>query len=226
MSKHEQEQLFAKWLEGELTPAEQIKFAMFCQEDDGFAQRVTVVEQMESLSSHYQAQMPPEWDRTAMFESPSTKKARWWQWQPSLSLAMSFAAILMVLFKVEITTTDAGMTISFAGAGQEQRIQQVLDQRLDEFAASQATYLADRTEQIQQQQLDMNTQLASYLLTTSRTERREDFAELIKFVNQQRSDDQVFYARQLNKLQQDFVSESDSPEWLPGGYQSPVQDKK
>ncbi|XOV79428.1 MAG: hypothetical protein ACFHVJ_00345 [Aestuariibacter sp.] len=212
MSKHEQERLFAKWLEEELNSDEQERFAKWCREDESFAKRVSVVEKMEALSNDFQMQNPPEWNREATFESSRSEKVSWWQWQPSLSLAMSFAAILMVLFKVEISTTDAGMTISFAGAQQEQQIQNMLDERLDDFAASQATYLADRTEQMQQQQMDMNTQLANYLLSTSRTERREDFAEFIKFVNQQRNDDQVYYARQLNSLQRDLVTNIDSPE--------------
>ena len=63
-----------------------------------------------------------------------------------------------------------------------------------------------------QQQMQMNTQLARHLLDSSRSERREDFADLIKHLNQQREDDQVFFARQLNNLKTDFELESDSPE--------------
>lgn len=226
MSKLEQEQLFAKWLEGNLNNDEMTLFAKYCQEDEAFSQRVSVVEKMEQLSCNYQEQSPPEWDRAAMFEPPVQKSARGWQWQATFSMAMSVAAMLMVLFKVEISTTENGMTISFAGAHQEQRMQQLLDKRLDNFEASQASYLAETTEQIQNQQLTMNTQLANYLLTTSRSERREDFAEFIKFVNEQRSDDQAFYARQLNKLQEDFVAGSEADEWLPGAYPQQEQNKK
>jgi hypothetical protein len=57
-----------------------------------------------------------------------------------------------------------------------------------------------------QQQMDASTQLTQYLLGASRKERREDFAELIKYVNEQRGDDQLFYARQLNKLQKDIYA--------------------
>jgi hypothetical protein len=57
---------------------------------------------------------------------------------------------------------------------------------------------------MQKQQLQTSTQLTEYLLTSNRQERREDFAELLKFVNQQRYDDQIFYARQLNDLQDEI----------------------
>jgi dTDP-D-glucose 4,6-dehydratase len=69
--------------------------------------------------------------------------------------------------------------------------------------------LTNYTQTMQQQQMDTSTQLTQYLLGASRKERREDFAELIKYVNEQRGDDQLFYARQLNKLQQDIYANPD-----------------
>ncbi|AGH43645.1 hypothetical protein [Paraglaciecola psychrophila] len=41
-----------------------------------------------------------------------------------------------------------------------------------------------------------------------------EFAELIKYVNEQRSDDQLFYVYQLNKLQQDICAQ---PELMGSG---------
>ena len=54
------------------------------------------------------------------------------------------------------------------------------------------------------QQRESSAQLTQYLLASGRQERREDFAEFVKFINQQRDDDQRFMARQLNHLKQEI----------------------
>jgi len=105
---------------------------------------------------------------------------------------------------------NGAMTLSFAGTAQQQKVEQLVEQKLQEYTQMQQVAFNQRTQQMQDQQMQLNTQLTSYLLTTSRTERREDFAELIKFVNQQRADDQVFYAKQFNRLQNDISADVSS----------------
>jgi len=69
------------------------------------------------------------------------------------------------------------------------------------------------TQSLQEQQLSTSTQLTNYLLASSRQERKEDFGELIKFINEQRSDDQVYFARQLNQLQQEIYDAPGTSSW-------------
>lgn len=220
-----QERLFAKWTETELTPDEQTQFDSWCREDQAFADRIAVYGRINHIADNFEAQDVPEWDSGALFKVPA--KTPWWQWSglSVASFAMSFVAIMLVTFKFEVTVHGDAMTISFAGSQQEQQIQQLVDARLTQFKQAQSAHFNQQSEQLQQQQVQMNTQLANYLLSTSRTERREDFAELIKFVNEQRNDDQVFYARQLNRLQADFVAESGGQGWLPGDFNTPDSDK-
>ena len=54
------------------------------------------------------------------------------------------------------------------------------------------------------QQQQTSAELTQYLLTSSREARKQDFAELLQFINDQRIDDQRFYARQFSKLQNEI----------------------
>lgn len=212
MLKPEQSELFAKWLEGELTPEEQTTFEGWCKNDEAFADHVATAGRVERLSADFESQPVPKWDMEATFETPDGQKEKWWHWQgwSIASFATSMAAILLVTLRVEISTQGGGMLISFAGDNQQQ-ISQVVNDKLQEYKQLQESYLTTYAQNLQQQQSQMNAQLTNYLLKESRVERKEDFAELIKFVNQQRNDDQLFYARQLNQLQQNIYEAGTVP---------------
>ncbi len=221
MSMLDKTQLLNKWLEQELNTAEQQQFETWCRQDPQFAERVALLGKLETGGNQFQELPVPEWDPGAIFTMPA-KREPWWQWPglSMLSFATSIAAIFLVLFRMEVTVGDGVLQVSFAQETDQAQIEQLVATRLSEFEAEQAKRITEQNENLVSQQMQMNNQLASYLLATSRTERREDFAELIKFVNQQRSDDQVFYARQFNKLQQDFVANSEMPEWQPAGFRN------
>lgn len=222
----QKEQLFSKWTATELNHQEQQQFEIWCKEDEEFAARVAVHGRLQSLTDNYEPQDVPDWDPGALFETP--EKTPWWQWRglSAASFAMSVFAVLLVTFQIEVTINDGSMTISFAGANQQQKIEQLVNDKIIEYAKLQETSFSEKSEILQQQQMQMNTQLASYLLDTSRTERREDFAELIKHVNQQRADDQVFYARQITRLKTDIELETGEPHWLPTEFEQTNSDNE
>ncbi|BDX07888.1 hypothetical protein [Planctobacterium marinum] len=206
--------LFMKWTESELTDHEQQLFEQYCIDDEDFADKVSVHGRLQQMSEHYEAAEVPDWDRSTGFSH--AQASPWWQWKglPALSFATSIAAILLVTLKLEFTVHDGSMTISFSGAAQQKQIEQLVNERIAEYAALQNSKFEEQAELLQNNQMQMNTQLANYVLATSRTERREDFAELIKHVNEQREDDQVFYARQINRLKTDINANSRRPDWL------------
>ncbi|MBE1301512.1 MAG: hypothetical protein GJ680_16620 [Alteromonadaceae bacterium] len=222
MSNFDKETIFNKWLDQELTSAEQAQFETWCKEDKDFADKIATMSALESFGQDFKDIDVPKWRPEDIFEKPA--KTPWWQWSglPTLSFATSMAAILMVTLRIEFTVGDGVLQVRFADSVDEQKIEQLVAARISEYETQQDQKFAQQTTDLQQQQLQMNTQLANYLLSTSRTERREDFAELIKHVNEQRSDDQVFYARQLNKIQQDFVANSEPAEWQPASMTKPV----
>jgi hypothetical protein len=201
------EQLFGLWIEGQLNEQQRYEFEQRCLEDQAFAKQVETFNLFSMHSEHYQSDEVPSWDRDSTFNMPD--KVKWWQWQglPTLSFATSMLAIVMVLTGLQVRTHEGAMTISFAGKQSQQEIDQLVNDRLSEFQEIQQLALTNYTQTMQQQQMDTSTQLTQYLLGASRKERREDFAELIKYVNEQRGDDQLFYVRQLNKLQQDIYAQ-------------------
>jgi hypothetical protein len=207
------EQLFGLWVEQQLNEQQRNVFEQRCLDDAAFAKQVETFNMFSMQSEHYQSDEVPSWDRASTFNMP--EKIKWWQWQglPTLSFATSMLAIVMVLTGLQVRTDDGAMTISFAGKYREQQSEQEIDKLVDvklaEFQKTQQLALTNTIQTMQQQQMDASTQLTQYLLGASRKERREDFAELIKYVNEQRGDDQLFYVRQLNKLQQDIYAKPD-----------------
>lgn len=207
------EQLLGLWVEQQLNEQQRNVFEQRCLNDKAFAKQVEMFNIFSMQSMHYQSDEVPSWDRSSTFNMP--EKIKWWHWQglPTLSFATSMLAIVMILTGLQVRTDDGAMTISFAGKYREQRSEQEIDKLVDiklaQFQIIQQRALINTTQTMQQQQMDASTQLTQYLLGASRKERREDFAELIKYVNEQRGDDQLFYVRQLNKLQQDIYAKPD-----------------
>jgi len=146
----------------------------------------------------------PDWDRSSGFIQ---EKNTWWQWSglPAVSLAFSFFAVALVLFKVEFVIQDQGLMVSFGGSNQaiqDEKIAKLVDQKLQTFANEQQLILADYASDIQVKQQDSNLQLASYIMGASRQERKEDITEFINYVNDQRADQQYDQTMKFKQLEQ------------------------
>jgi hypothetical protein len=231
MSSYDNAELLALWLEDNLTPEQRNIFEQRCVQDDDFAQQVEAASTIKLHADGYQDFDVPQWDRGKTFDCQergssqervnnqeregsqervdsrnpfeySARRQRW-AWLPSVSFAMSALAIVLVLTGTQVSLTSGELRIRFGHEQSQLAMSKLIDSKLDTFKQNQQEAFSLYAQTLQQQQLESASQLTNYLLTSSRKERREDFAELIKFVNQQRSDDQLFYARQLNQLQQD-----------------------
>jgi hypothetical protein len=211
MPSYQNEQLLGMWLDGQLNEQQRLAFEQRCLDDESFAQQVETANVFNLHAQHYVEQDVPNWDRTLSFDRP--EKAPWWHWQglSGLSIALSVVAMVMVLTGFQVKVDEGAVTISFAAKQSNQEIERLVNDKLQQYQQDQQVAMSRFTQSLQQQQLDASGQLTQYLLTSSRKERREDFAELIKFINEQRSDDQLFYARQLNQLQQDIYTNPAQP---------------
>jgi hypothetical protein len=186
-------------------------------------------------SETFQTLEVPDWHRDSTFDSEvyqhsrfneAKSSKRWWHWQglPALSLGTSMLAVVMVLSGLQIDSNDGALTISFSKGYDNSKVEQLVNSKLQQYQQNQQLALNTFAQTLQRQQLDASTQLTQYLLTSSRQERKEDFAELIKFVNQQRGDDQLFYVRQLNKLQQEINDADKSLEWPAGSNDTQINE--
>ena len=188
----EKNELLGLWLDGKLTDSLREQFERLCSEDDDFASQVEMANMVSMQAESFQPAAVPDWQRDAAFAS--AEKRSWWDWQglPGLSFATSMVAIFMVLTGVNVQVTDGAFTVRFGNQANTAQMEAEIAKQLATFQTNQQLALTEYAQALQTQQLEANTQLTNYLLTSSRQERREDFAELIKFVNQQRSDDQLF----------------------------------
>ncbi len=205
MHNPEYESLISKWLDGELSATEQQRFEQLCLEDEAFSKQVEIANQFTHAADHFEQLAVPEWNKEDTFFNTQTASP-WWhfQWMPAASMAMSVAAILMVLSGFHVQVSNGKMTLGFDQGPDEQAINQLVADRLEEYKESNQLLLTQYMDAMAKQQQENGAQLTQYLLSSSRQERREDFAELVKFINQQRSDDQRFYARQINNLEQEI----------------------
>ena len=208
MSDQQQSLVFAAWLAGELSAQQQSQFEQYCIDDDAFAQRVEQANQLNIIAESTPDWQQPEWNKEATFGF--VKATPWWQWQglSAASFACSAFAIVLVISGFNLNVENGRVSMGFGQQLPEQQINLLVQQKLDEYQQTNQTMFAQYVDAIQSQQKQNGAQLTEYLLSSSRQERREDFAELIKFVNEQRSDDQVFYARQLNNLQQEIYAQN------------------
>ena len=146
----------------------------------------------------------PNWNRSKGF---SYDKKAWWQWSglPVMSMACSLFAMALVIFNVQFTVQEGAMTVSFAGnksVNQTADIESMIDNKLQRFASEQQVVLANYAADIKVKQQDNNLQLASYVLTASRKERKEDIGEFIQYVNEQRADEQFTNKLKFKQLEQ------------------------
>jgi hypothetical protein len=138
----------------------------------------------------FEEQVVPKWDRESTFEIDRTAKA-WFGWlniSPSLSMAMSIVAIMMVLFKVELQFDENGILLTFAGDSRT-NMTTLVDEKFKQFRRDQHIIMANYVDDIQSQQQQDVTQLASYLVNSSRQERKEEMGELVSFLKLQRTED-------------------------------------
>ena len=179
-----QEQAFAEWLDGKSDE---------CSLDEAslWQQRKNTVNAIEHQVEMYGDEKEPSWDRASGFESD---KIPFWQWRglPALSMAFSIFALAFVVFKVELVIQDNSVLLSFAGNNnqlQDQKLTQLVDQRLQSFAQEQQVVLANYAADIKVKQQDNNLQLASYIMGASRQERKEDISDFIQYINAERKDE-------------------------------------
>ena len=129
--------------------------------------------QMGLVSSRWQDQNVPLWNRRAHFFSKSN-----WQFPQLLATAASFLALVIVLSDVHFVTNDDGITLT---AG---RSDYVSESKLVSLKAEQDAAFDQRFQKLTTQQVASNQLIVRTLLQTSRQERREDFTTLVSYWNE------------------------------------------
>ena len=189
----DREKQFSDWLDNKSSNQENTQADEVFDVEDEWQQRATTAQYVAHQASITPEQSVPHWDRATAF---TDDKQPWWQWSglPAMSMAFSFLAIGLVLFKVELVIQPEGILLSFAGnqqVAEQNKVAQLVDVKLKEFAAEQQVVLANYATDFTAKQQGSNLQLASYLLGATRQERKEDMNDFISYINDQRKDEQL-----------------------------------
>ncbi len=212
------EELFMSWLEGGPLDPE-------LESDEVWKSRVDAAKFFREESHAYSDQKVPHWDRGAAFIDDTPK---WWEWSklPVVSMAFSVFAVFLVLFNVRLVVGPEGMLVSF-GQNKEtidqSNLNMLVDLKLKEFAAEQQVVLANYAVDINQKQQNSNLQLATYILGASRQERKEDISEFLRYINDQREDEQLDQKIKFQQIEykldkQESLIKANS--FVPRSYQS------
>ncbi|MFT5451271.1 MAG: hypothetical protein ACI9N9_000755 [Enterobacterales bacterium] len=139
----------------------------------------------------------PAWNRSAYISRAKSKNARWINW---LSLATSFAAICLVVFRVQVISNNEGYHISFGDQTEQVYFKKYANDYLDDLQAEQVAYLEHRFLEFENQQLQQNQLVLTSALEFNRDQRKQDLNQLTSYFLQQRSSDLVNTQTQYNQI--------------------------
>lgn len=179
-------------------------------------------DQLQQLADQWEPQPVPNWDRQRTFRAVQPPRLAWWQrpWLPLASMACSALALLLVVGNTQVISNEQGLTVRFGGNAIDPLvIEQRVAERLNEYAAAQQVALVNYGVTLRNDMReDMNVanqQLVNYVIAANRQERNDDMADLIRYVNAQREDDQVFFANQIQQISEDLLQQSGYPLYQP-----------
>jgi len=196
---------------GSLNQRQQIKLKVLLSEQNcqQCLEEFEQIEQLNRMANEWTNEQVPEWSRAQHIVQQADSK---WNWLNVSSFACSALALLLVLFRFEIHSTDSGILLSFAGQAQSQIINQQVHQKFSELQRQQVSYIDTKLENFSNQQNDRNLKLINTVVELNRTERRQDLGKLVNYwqLNQQdvrlqtKLDDALQYRpitdNQLNEL--------------------------
>lgn len=196
-------------MDGHITPSQRQELDSLADGDPALASQLDGLMQAKLMSEQYRSVSVPQWDPASTFSAQSKP---WWQWQgfPLASMACSVFALVLVLTKAQVQVNDKGFSVRFSDAQPE--LVAKLEDKVSLLETQYTQALQDAVGEIKQEQDLAQAKLAGYMLATSRKERKEDFSELVQFINDQRKDDrrliaqdfqQALYRSQYQKSNQD-----------------------
>lgn len=213
---HTNEALIIAWVNNSLTQEQKATFTKKYAQDSVFAAAADNASLLAGSASEFVAPPLPDWNKAQLF--PAQDKSSWFQWQGFPALACALSAVAIVLVFTGMPNKDNGKSLAAQApnnvdaeqlsnlVAEQVRVQvqqQVIQQREMYQEANQVLF-KEYAQSLATQQQQTSADLTQYLLASSREARKQDFAELLQFINDQRIDDQRFYARQFSKLQDEI----------------------
>lgn len=213
---HTNEALIIAWVNNSLTQEQKATFSKKYAQDSVFAAAADNASALAGCASEFVAPPVPDWNKAQLF--PAQDKSSWFQWQgfPALACALSAVAIVLVftgmpnkdngklLTAQTPNNVDAEQLSSLVAEQVRVQVRQQVKQQREMYQEANQVLFKEYAQSLAAQQQQTSAELSQYLLASSREARKQDFAELLQFINDQRIDDQRFYARQFSKLQDEI----------------------
>ncbi len=183
--------------------------------DKEWQQRAAFAEKIAEQANLEKEHDVPNWHREAAFEQyssqgqiePSNKP--WWQGLLSgqglgiAALACSVSVIAIVgIFLNNNTGLDQQAIASLVKKQVAEQLDVEVNRKLREFANEQQVILANYKAELSARQESNNLQLAGYVISSARNERKEDLADFVNFINAQRKDEQLAQKIKFQQLEQ------------------------
>ncbi|BFT29338.1 hypothetical protein D210916BOD24_05140 [Alteromonas sp. D210916BOD_24] len=213
MTSVDKETLLAAYLDGTLSEQQIQVFDALCESDSDFAAQVETSHKLNNIAAQFSSPPVPQWDKEQTFFASSNKRgvSQWFS-LTSLAFAMSVCALLVAFTGAHFTVNEQGVALTFSRSASQADIDALVAREVANALGEQREYyqhanqmlFKEYAQVLSTQQQQTSAELTQYLLASSREERKQDFAELIKFMNDQRIDDQRFYAQQFSRLQDEI----------------------
>lgn len=157
-----------------------------------------------NFSTEWQSEPVPKWHRMNYLTRPTARPSHWLNWS---AIATSCVAILLVVFRLEIST-DNGLLISFGGGQEEERIRSEITAQLEDFKAAYEYNLNTKLAEFSNNQNIANRLLMSDWTEQNRQAWRQDLELLTTSWENQRFSDKQQTSEQFSYLTRNQI-ESD-----------------
>lgn len=128
----------------------------------------------------------PEWHRTGYLARRQKSNQGWLPW---FSMATSFAAVLLVLFRIEIVTSNEGVHIGFGEPTTKVAMQEQNEQQMEDWRNELQAYVGHRLLEYENEQLRRDQKLVATMLELNTEHRRQDLTQLTSYLAEQRDRD-------------------------------------
>lgn len=178
--------LLPDYLNGSLPDSDRLMIEQQLAQSTELREALSSLQLLEQTRRNWQDEPAPEWHRTAYLARRQKQSTGWLPW---LSMATSFAAICLVLFRVEIVASSEGLHIGFGEPTTRVAIRQQTEQYLEDWQEEQQAYVAHKLLEYENSQLRRDQQLMATVLELNKEQRRQDLQHLTAFLAKQRNHD-------------------------------------
>jgi len=189
--------LLPDYLDNKLSSRERQWIDEALENSDELRSALSSLQDLHQAKSSWRDEQVPEWHRTAFAARVQKKSNNWMNW---VSFATSVAAILLVVFRIQVVSNTDGYQVSFGASTDKVAFKRQADAYLDDWQAEQIAYMDHRMLEFENVQLQQNQQLMAAALNVNRKERRQDINQLTNYFVKQQTSDRVLTQTQYKKL--------------------------